>query len=109
MKVVGRIMVCQVSQEKKKQNDLTCDLNQICSGHVLGVGANSKSQRWTQDTAREKKKTDKKEQNEQLYLKETFDIFGNVLICFLTNIQIKLTPLLYQYVKHEPGDKSWLL
>lgn len=64
-------------QGKKIQTDLTCNLNQICSGHVLGVGANSKSQSWTQDTAK-KKKTDEKEQNEQLYLKEKFDIFGNL-------------------------------
>lgn len=33
---------------------LTCYLNQVCSGHIPGVGAKSESQRWTQDTVEKK-------------------------------------------------------
>lgn len=36
---------------------LTCYLNQVCSGHVLGVGAEAESQRWTQDTVKKQKPT----------------------------------------------------
>lgn len=33
---------------------LTCYLHQVCSGHILGVGAEPESQRWTQDTKKNK-------------------------------------------------------
>lgn len=34
---------------------LTCYLNQVCSGHIPGVGAKPESQRWTQDTVKKEK------------------------------------------------------
>lgn len=33
---------------------LTCYLNQVSGGHILGVGAKPESQRWTQDTVKKK-------------------------------------------------------
>lgn len=38
---------------------LTCYLNQVCGGHVLGVGAEPESQRRTQDTVKKNKKTER--------------------------------------------------
>lgn len=51
MKAVNRIIM----GDKRVHMRLTCDLNQICGAHVLGVVANSESQSRTQDAAEEQR------------------------------------------------------
>lgn len=65
---------------------LTRYLNQVCSGHILGVGAKPKGQRWTQDPVKKKKK-------------KTLRLLANTQIAVLSVRDTLLSPERNKYLR----------
>lgn len=59
--------------------DLTCNPYQVCSGQILGVGAEPESQRWSQDTVKKKS------------VRESWLVFP---ICYMLTMSARLHQLL---------------